>query len=75
MNVSPLQHIPIQEQDSPKSLRKAASASPPPKLTDEESRMIRKEFADVKQVSFYKGNGEMHNETIATRGRHIDTLI
>ncbi len=75
MHVSPLQHLPVQDMDRSKSLRKAASAAAPPKLTDEETRMIRKEFADVKQISFYSGNGEMQHQTLAGRGRHIDTLI
>jgi exonuclease III len=75
MHVSPLQHLPVQDLDRTNSLRKAASAAAPPKLTDEEARMIHKEFADVKQISFYRGNGEMQHQTIASRGRHIDTLI
>ncbi len=75
MHVSPLQHFPVQEADRSTSLRKAASAATPPKLTDEEARMIHREFSDVKEITYYRGNGETQHQTIAGLGRHIDTII
>lgn len=75
MHVSPLQHFPVQDADRTNSLRKAATTTAPPKLTDEEARMINREFSDVKEISFYSGRGEAQHQTIAGRGRHIDTLI
>ncbi len=75
MNVGSLNAIQSQDITRGNGLRQAADLAGPPTLTDDESRMIRKEFSGAKPVTFYKGNGEMQEEMISGRGRHLDTTI
>lgn len=75
MNITSANAIQNQEVTRTNGLRKAAGAVQPPKLTEDESSMIRKEFSETKPITFYKGNGETQQQIVAGRGRHLDTLV
>ncbi|MDG5766753.1 hypothetical protein QA596_04675 [Balneolales bacterium ANBcel1] len=75
MNVSSLNTIQTQEITRGNGLRKAAGMATPPTLTDDESKMIRKEFSGAKPLTYYKGNGQKQEQMLSGRGMHIDTKI
>lgn len=75
MNVASLKAVQYQEAAQNKGLRQAAVEAGPPSLTDDESKMIRREFSDAKPVTYYKGNGEKQQQMISGRGRHLDTTV
>ena len=75
MKVSSLQQIPVQEMNRTNGLRKAAGSAGPPALTEDESRMIRKEFAESKPMTMYDGKGRAEQQMIGSRGRHVDTTV
>lgn len=56
-------------------LRKAAKAPEPPPLTNDESSMIKKKFTSGKPSKIYNVNGNIHQQSVSTLGRHIDTKI
>ncbi|MBP3191932.1 hypothetical protein [Natronogracilivirga saccharolytica] len=76
MNVSSLINS-FQAQDTSRttSLRQAAATAGPAKLTDEESRMIHREFSGTEEITFYNGSGESKQQMVAGRGQHLDTII
>lgn len=57
------------------SLRKAAAEVAPPKLSDDEEKMIRREFPNSKPMTWYSGNGKAHQEQVSSRGHHIDIVV
>lgn len=75
MNIGSLNAVQSQEITQGNGLRKAAGTNQPPSLTDDESRMIRREFSGSKPVTFYKGNGEKQEQVVSGRGMYLDTKI
>jgi hypothetical protein len=57
------------------SLRKAAEMMAPPKLSDDEMRMIRNEFPSNKPMVMYTGRGETRQEHVGGTGRMIDITV
>lgn len=75
MNINTIQ-IPIQSNlKHSGTLRTAAAAVPPPKLTDDEVQMIRNEFPKMKPMNLYTGQGSVRQEMIAGRGQRLDITI
>lgn len=61
--------------DNLSSLRKAAGTMAPPKLSEDELRMIRNEFPSSKPMVMYTGRGETRQEHIGGSGRMIDITV
>lgn len=56
-------------------LRKVGAASTPPKLSVEESSMIKKNFASAKPIKMYDLQGSVSEHNFADRGTNVDTRI
>jgi|GEM_PF-1662620 len=56
-------------------LRSVSSASAPPKLSAEESSMIKKNFATTKPVKLYNMQGAVNEHNFADRGMNVDHRV
>jgi len=56
-------------------LRKPGAAAEPPKLSVEESSMIKKNFTDSTPVKLYDVKGSVSEHNFGDRGMNIDTRI
>lgn len=75
MTVNPIIH---QQQDLSirnNGLRKVGASATPPKLTVEESSMIKKNFTAGKPVKLYDLQGSVNEHHFADRGTNIDTRV
>ena len=75
MNIGSVNTAQTQEINRTHGLRQAAAASSPPALTEDESRMIHREFSGHAAVSYYNGKGEMQQQMLTSRGQHIDKTV
>lgn len=57
------------------SLRKAGAAATPPKLSVEESSMIKKNFASAQPVKLYDLQGGISEHHFGDRGMNVDTRV
>lgn len=56
-------------------LRKTGAATAPPKLSVEESSMIKKNFAAAKPVQLYDLKGGVSEHHFGDRGMNVDTRV
>ena len=56
-------------------LRKPGAAAEPPKLSAEESSMIKKNFASSAPVKLYDVKGGVSEHNFGDRGMNVDTKI
>lgn len=56
-------------------LRKAGVATAPPKLSVEESSMIKKNFASTTPVKLYDVKGSVSEHNFGDRGMNVDTRV
>jgi|AntRauTorcE11898_2_1112593.scaffolds.fasta_scaffold01878_6 hypothetical protein len=56
-------------------LRKAGTAAAPPKLSVEESSMIKKNFSTAKPVKLYDIKGGVSEHNFGDRGMNVDTRV
>jgi len=56
-------------------IRRNAAAAEPPKLSVEESSMIKKNFASSTPVKLYDIKGGVSEQSFGDRGMNIDTRI
>lgn len=57
------------------ALRKAAASPAPPKLSDDESDMIKKKFSQMKPLENYTNNGGVEKSSFFARGLNIDRKV
>lgn len=57
------------------ALRKAGAATAPPKLSVEESSMIKKNFASTRPVKLYDVQGSVSEHNFGDRGMNVDTRV
>lgn len=75
MNIQSLQAQQLTDVSRTSSLRKAAEAVAPPKLSDDEVNMISKQFPAGKTMTWYTQSGNKHEEQMAARGTRIDIKV
>ncbi len=75
MDVASLNAINSPDFTRTNGLRKAAGEANPPALTENESKMIQKEFSGTQSVTYYKVNGQKQEQMVAARGQHLDKTI
>jgi hypothetical protein len=73
-NINSVQHSYNTQVNKTSPLRNAAISPNPPKLTSDESSLIKEKFTPSKQLKLYTGDGNTQS-TGFERGLNLDTRI